>query len=199
MMVSNKYQIIGHRVVFSTCQPTSRSIPMKSKIQTSSSTSNLISAKQKFSKLVEFVEFAEAIAKGARPDFEECRKFRHLENTVATKAASVIKNRGGKGIKKVRLAWLTVVQSLIAVDSCSLPDFESVAEHLENPELTNPPPIYQKFPTPTDAAEYVRSCVADSMQGWSKGELLECSLGRDKWFGLMAREALTTEQFNKIE
>ena len=170
---------------------------MKTKKHTSPPNSNPISPEEIYSQFVEFVEFAEALAKGARPDHNECRKFRNLKNTTASRAASVIHNRGGRGIECVRRAWLTIVQSLIAVKRHTTLELDKVADHLENPDLINPPPIYKTFPTPTEAAEEIRFCATESLTAWGRDELLECAGSNEKWYGYFARQELAARRIKR--
>ena len=149
--------------------------------------------------LLAFIEFTLALTRGKHPDLQECRQFSQMPKASAAKTARIINYCGGDGIKLVRLAWLAVVQSLIAEDKRSIPKFRSVVDCLENPDLIKPPPIYTTFPTPTHAAETVRAGVVDSLDCWHEEELLECSVGYEKWFALMARKELAARKLARKE
>lgn len=170
---------------------------MKTKKHISPSSSNPKSAEEIYSQFVKFVEFSEAIAKGARPNGKECRKFKDLKNTTASRAASVIHSRRGEGNECVRRAWLTIVQSLITVKKHTTLELDKVAEHLQDPDLINPPTIYKIFPTPTEAAETIRSGFVESLQCWNREELLECSVGSEKWYAYMALRELAARRIKR--
>jgi hypothetical protein len=167
---------------------------MKAKKNTSPPISNPIPAEKMCSQLVKFVEFAEALAKGACPGHKKCRKFKNLKNATASKAASVIDNRGGKGIESVERAWLTIVQSLITVKKHTTLELKKVAEHLQDPDLINPRTIYKIHSTPTEAAEEIRFYATDSLTAWGKDELLDCAGSRDHWYAYLCRRELAARR-----